>query len=436
MPPVTRREILLLALPAMGSAVLNNAFRVIDQLAAGSIGTEAQAAIGASTFILTAVWALESLVAAGSVTLLARATGAGDDAARRRVFGNGLLACALIGAGVALGLGTGAGLVASALGLEGEVHAQATTFLRTLAWTGLPTAALPLVDATWVALGHTRRMFLLQAGAAIANALLNPLLIHGLDLGVAGAALATAVARGSAAILGVAWLAHLLGLRLADLRPDPALARILRIGAPVAVNTLVYAGAYTLLLHTTVSPLGPTVNAALAIGFSALEGVTWPVYAGLSLAVAGVVGRRLGAGDREEARRAVRLAFPMVTAAGVVAALLFGFAAEPLCAPFTEDPAVLAGAVVYAKVLAWSQVFVAWEALAEGVLEGSGHTRPIFWWSAPLNAARVPLGWLFAFPLGLGALGVWWAINLTTLVKALGKGWTAARGGWETRAAG
>lgn len=430
MPPVTRREILMLAIPAMGSAVLNNAFRVIDQYAAGSISTAAQAAIGSCTFVTTAIWAVESLVAAGAVALLSRATGAGDEAGRRRVFGNGLVAGAAIGLGVAALLGPGAGLVADALGLQGEVHAHATTFLRTLAVAGIPTAALPLVDAAWVALGHTRRMFVLQAGAALANAALNPLLIHELGLGVTGAALATATARGGAALIGVAWLWRVLGPGLADLRLDPAMLRIARIGLPVAVNTLVYAGAYTLLLHTTVSPLGPEVNAALAIGFSALEGVTWPVYAGLSLAVAGVVGRRLGAGEVDEARRAPRVAFPMVTGAGAVAAGLFAFAAEPLCAPFTDDPAVLAGAVAYARILAWSQVFVAWEALAEGVLEGSGHTRPILAWSAPLNAARVPLGWLFAFPLGMGAAGVWWAINLTTLVKALGKGWSAAGGGW------
>lgn len=431
MPPVTRREIVHLALPTMASAVLNNAFRIIDQGAAGSISTAAQAAIGACTFVLVAVWAVESLVAVGATPLLARATGAGDDATRRRVFGNGLGACLLIGVAAALGFGLGAEGVAAGLGLEGAVAADAARFLRTLGVWGVPTAALPLVDAAWVALGRPRRMLALQVGAAVVNAALNPLFIHGLDLGVAGAALATAIGRGGAAVVGVAWLWRELGPTRADLRFDPQLLRIARIGVPVAINTLVYAGAYALLLRTTVSPLGPVTNAALGIGFSALEGVSWPIYLGLSLAVAGIVGRRLGAGEREEARRAARLAFPMVTAAGLACGAVFAGLAEPLCAPFTDDPAVLAAAVGYARVLAWSQVFVAWEALAEGVLEGSGHTRPILWWSAPLNLLRVPLGWAFAFPLGMGAEGVWWAINLTTLLKAVGKGWTARAGGWE-----
>ena len=35
-----------------------------------------------------------------------------------------------------------------------------------------------------------------------------------------------------------------------------------------------------------------------------------------------------------------------------------------------------------------------------------------------------------AFPLGMGAAGVWWAINLTTFVKAALKGWAVWRGRW------
>ena len=110
----------------------------------------------------------------------------------------------------------------------------------------------------------------------------------------------------------------------------------------------------------------------------------------------------------------------------------FYFLAEPLTGVFTRDPAVQAAAVVYARALAFSQVFVAWESLAEGALEGSGATRAVFWWSAPINLLRVPLGWFFAFGLGWGALGVWWAINLTSVVKAFGKGSAVLGGRWRT----
>jgi MATE family multidrug resistance protein len=85
----------------------------------------------------------------------------------------------------------------------------------------------------------------------------------------------------------------------------------------------------------------------------------------------------------------------------------------------------------YAHALAWSQVCVAVEALAEGVLLGAGDSRAVFWLSAPINIARVPLAWWLCHGLGWGPAGVWWAINLTSLLKATAKAVAVGRGGWR-----
>ncbi len=114
----------------------------------------------------------------------------------------------------------------------------------------------------------------------------------------------------------------------------------------------------------------------------------------------------------------------------MIASVVFFFGGSTLTACFTPDPAVHQAATKYAVILAASQLFVAWEALAEGVLAGAGDTRTVFRYSAPFNLLRIPLAWLLAFPLGFGAAGVWWAINLTTYAKALLKGWAAWRGHW------
>ena len=252
-----------------------------------------------------------------------------------------------------------------------------------------------------------------------------------MGMGIAGAAAASGLSRGLAVAIGLWVLWRRAGLGLEDLRVGRTLAKILRVGLPMGMNTALYAGVYWALLAVAISPLGPEVNAALGIGFSALEGFTWPLFHGISLAVASEVGRRLGAGQPAQAVRAARLGLPMSTAAGVLASMLFYFGAEPLCAVFTKDPVVLAQAVLYARILAFSQLFVAWEAWSEGVLAGAGDTRTIFVWSAPINVLRVPLGWVLAFPFGWGAAGVWWAINLTTYAKAVGKSVQVWRGRWK-----
>lgn len=426
--PVTVGEILALALPATASALLNNAFRVIDQLAAGAVSTPAQAAIGSCTFVLIAAYGLHQLVAAGVGPLAARAAGARDEGLAARVVKVSLVGSLGTWLIFALVTGFGAEWIAAFLGLEGDTASQSAAFLRVLGVLGLPLAIAPSLDAIFVARGQTGRMMGLQVSAVVGNVLLNEVLVYRMGMGVEGAALATVLSRLPASALGV-WLVWPPGGLGGG--GEGTLRRVLRVGAPVFLNTLAYAAVYFLLLRFTISPLGPEANAALGIGFSALEGVTYPCFLGLSMAVGSVVGRRLGAGEPEEAARAARLAFPLVTSIGVVAGLVFSFGARPLCSPFTDDPVVLDAAVDYARALAWSQPTVAWEALAEGVLLGAGATRPVFWLSAPLNALRVPIGWFFAFPLGMGANGVWWAINLTSLLKAVAKGWMVWRGRWD-----
>ncbi len=435
LPPITRGQLLRLAAPAAASAVLNNAFRVIDQLAAGSISTPAQAAIGSCVFVLIAIYSLHVVVAGGAGPLYARGVGAGDIHLRHDVVRAGVRGCLLVAVGVGVIGALGAAEIARLLGLDPETATLATTFLRTICILDIPLALGPFLDACFVASGRTGTMMILQVMAALINALLNPLLIHEAGLGVMGAAIATAVSRGVTSTIGLHLLLREVGMGWSDLptqHTSETLRRILRVGAPLTVNGIAYAGVYFLVLRTSISPMGPVQNAALGIGFSALEGVSYPMFLGVSLAVSSLVGRHLGAGNPAEAARALRVGFPLATALGLFAAFVFYFGARTLCAPFTHDPAVLEAAIVYAKALAWTQLFVSWEALAEGVLAGAGDSRAIFWLSAPFNALRVPLAWGMAFPLAMGANGVWWALNLTSVMKAASKGVAAARGGWMT----
>lgn len=432
MRPVTISSLLRLAIPAVISVVLNNAFKVIDQYAVQWLGKEAQAAVGSSTFVLIGLFAIYSVIASGAGPLVARATGARDFELRRRIIGNALFGAFVVGIVILLLVGFGAPWICRGLGLRGDVFALAVEYLKWLAIFGFPLVIAPLIDAIFIAVGRTALVMTLQLIATALNIVLNPILIYQLDYGIAGAAIATGISRGVAVAIGFWILWRQFRPRLSDLRPDHSLGRIVHIGLPLSWGVFLFAFVYWALLKVAVSPLGPAVNAALGIGFSALEGFTWPVFWGLSIGVASLIGRYLGAEQLDQAHRTIRLAFSLMSALGVAASLTFWFAAEPLCRIFSEDPAVLQEAILYARVLAFSQLFVAYESLAEGVLEGSGHTRPILYWSAPLNLLRVPFSWYFAIHLGLGPAAIWWVINVSTFIKAAGKWSVVLRGTWQT----
>lgn len=428
---ISTKGLIYLTFPAALSAMLNNAYRVIDQYAVQWLGVDAQAAIASCTFVLIAFFAGYTIFASGAISLVARAVGSGNVDEQKRLIGSALTAALIAGILILTASGALAPWTVKSLGLQGNPAQQAETYLRWHALYCLPQAIMPTLDAIFIAYGRTKTVLLLQVTASLLNFLLNPVCIYTLNFGIGGAAMATGLSEGVAVIMGLILLSRMKGFDGKAFRLNNHALRIIKVGLPMCWGTLVFAGVYWALLRWVISPLGPAVNAALGIGFSVLEGFTWPVFWGFSMGIASIVGRCLGAGEIGKAKHAIQLAFRLVTFFGLLASAVFWWGGEVLSGLFTNDAKVLQQAVLYAQVLAFSQLFVAYEALAEGILSGAGKTKSIFYWSAPLNILRIPCCWLFAIHYGYGAVAVWWVINVSTILKTLGKWSTVISGRWQ-----
>jgi len=432
MRPVTPLSILYLAVPAALSGMLNNVFKAIDQYAVQDLGSEAQAAIASTTFILIIFFAGYAIISSGAITLISRAVGANNTRLQQQIIGNSLIGSLLIGALILWCSYHLAPWTTETLGLTGDTAVMAETYLRWHALFCLPQAIAPTLDAIFIAYGRTKTILLLQITASSLNFLLNPFFIYWCDFGIGGAALATGVSQTVSISIGLWLLLRMIKPAFTDYRPTTALLRIIKIGLPLSWSTLLFAGVYAAIIKWVITPLGTPINAALGIGFSVLEGFTWPIFWGFSMAIASIVGRALGAKQLSWVQTAIYYAFIMLTVAGLIASAIFWFGAEPLARIFTQDSEALQHTLLYAHILVFSQLFVAYEALSEGVLSGAGATLTIFLWSAPFNLVRIPLCWLFAIHYGYGAAAIWWIINATTVIKAAGKGYAVWRGQWKT----
>lgn len=428
---ISTASLIYLTFPAALSAMLNNAYRVIDQYAVQWLGVDAQAAIASCTFVLIAFFAGYTIFASGAIALVARAVGSENVQEQKRLIGSALTSAILAGVVILSLSGLLAPWTVKSLGLRGNLAIQAETYLHWHAVFCLPQAVMPTLDAIFIAYGRTKTVLALQIIASGLNFVLNPVCIYGLDFGIGGSAMATGISEAIAVIIGLILLARTKGFDSKAFRLNKNSVRIIQVGLPMCWGTLVFAGVYWALLRWVISPLGPAVNAALGIGFSVLEGFTWPVFWGFSMGIASIVGRCLGAGELGKALQAIQLAFRLLSLFGLLASAVFWWGGEFLARLFTNDVHVLSQAVLYAKVLAFSQLFVAYEALAEGILSGAGKTKSIFYWSGPLNILRIPCCWLFAIHYGYGAAAVWWVINISTFLKALGKWSTVISGRWQ-----
>ncbi len=449
-----------LAWPASLSFLLNGAYRINDQYWIQGLGQNAQSAAGGVLFVAIMNFAFGFLAAGGALALSARALGAGSAERSDRIARHALFLALLLGLTALVFGPLLTPTIVAWIGLRGETAQFAREYLGGLYLVALPMFLAPTLDNLFLGRGRSRVPMLLQGVAVSSNFILSPLLIYGAEasqampdaplaglassagaalgihgLGMSGAAYATGLSRLLAVLLGLWILNRGLGVRLwTGRRPERALVlEIARVSAPMSLSIALYAGVYWCVLALVLSQLPDPVKAGLAVGFQVFEGVSYPLFLGLSVAAAALIGRALGAGRADLALAVLRRARLAACGLAGIFSLSFLALAEPVAALFAADQDVLREAVLYVRVLAFSQFFVGMEAVHEKALLGAGLTRPIPWIAGAGNLLRIPLAYLFALPLGGGAAGVWWAINLTSGIKAGLFWWRVRRGDWSRR---
>jgi Na+-driven multidrug efflux pump len=155
---------------------------------------------------------------------------------------------------------------------------------------------------------------------------------------------------------------------------------------------------------------------------------------GLSNAAATLVGQNLGAERPERAEAAVwRIGWYNAGALGLSGAIFLLFP-RPLVSIFTNDAAVVSHAVLCLRIIASGNLFYAYGMVLMQAFNGAGDTAT----PTRLNLVaywlfQLPLAWLLAYHLHLGAAGAYWAIPSAEGLLAGMSLWMFRRGAWKRR---
>jgi putative MATE family efflux protein len=406
------REILLLALPALGALAAEPLYLLADTAIVGHLGTPQLAALALAATVLSTFVSLCIFLTYGTTARVSRLHGAGDDAAA-----NALAAQALW---LALGVGvTGAAAVAALaepliglLGGEGDVADMAERYLR-IAALGAPMALIALAGQGWLrGVGDLRTPLVIVVAANAANVVLELLFVYGFDWGLDGSAWGTVIAQAG---MGAAFAAVLLRAPAASRRPDWARIRSLTsIGAQLLVRTAALIGCFV-LATAVCARMGEATLGAHQIGFQLFGFLALALDA---IAIAGqvIVGRALGAGDAEAAFAAARRMIEWSVAGGVLIGAVFFALRGVIPRGFTSDPAVVERAQAM-----WPLFCAMWPLAAvvfalDGILIGAGDARYLAGAMVVAAAVFVPLV-LLALALDWGIVGVWASIVALMLVR-------------------
>lgn len=410
--------LLRLAVPAVASNLLMTLFASVDAFWVGTrLGPEAFAAVATSLFWIWITISIAEMVSVGLTAVAARRHGEGGPDEAARLAGEAIVYAVGLGIAVAAAGTIFLDAMLGAMRVPAGIAALGRAYLGSYLW------ALPFVygyfavDAAFRAAGDTRTPFVILSTSVGAALVLDPVLILGLGgaprLGVAGAAIATAVTRSGACVLGLVILARRGWIRIA-LPRAVSIAAVSRVGLPTALTGVLFSLIYVALTRTT-TLFGTPALAALGIGHR-IESWLYMICVGVGAATAALVGQNLGAGRIGRAERAGWIALAYACAPGAAAFALALAVPERLAALFTSDPAVAAEAARYLRIAAVSELFVCAEIVLEGALGGAGETVPPMITSSLLTASRIPIA---AWAAGVwGPAGIWWTISLT----AVGRG--------------
>lgn len=414
------REILRLAVPALGALAAEPLYLLADTAVVGHLGTEALAGLAVASAVLLTTSSLAIFLAYGTTASVARLLGAGEHRRAAHEAVQSLWLAFAIGL-MAVGVGLAAGpTLLQLLGAEGAVLAQATTYLL-VSLPGLPAMLMVLAGTGYLrGLQDTRTPLWVALGSSTANLVIELVLIFGLGYAIGASALATLIAQWGAAAVYLHRIGSDVARRGVGLRPDPTTLRSL-VGVAGALVVRTAALRAALVLATAVAArIGTVQLAAHQIAFE-----LWNVLAlsldAVAIAAQALVGRSLGAGDagaaRADARRMLEwgLGAGVVFGAGVLA--LRGVLPEV----FTDDPAVTATATGLLVAVAVLQPVNGLVFCLDGILIGASDmaflARAMLGALAVFAPAALAVGWSGA---GIGWL--WAAIGALMMARLLALG--------------
>jgi putative MATE family efflux protein len=434
------RSVVRLAAPAIGQQLLHTLVFLVDRAMLGRYDASALAAMQITEPIVWGSFSVLSAFAVGTIAVVGRAVGGGDQA------------LASAAARASLGFAVVAGALAAALGLFGrdallslfpaagnEVHEAARGYLGIVLF-ALPMYLLSFTSASTLhASGDTRTPFLIAAVGNGLNIALNYVFIFGHfgapELGMRGAAVGSAssmIWQGMALtlLLGSGWMRVTWRGRGGEW---DALRRLWRVAtASMGERVVMQLGFFGFALMIGV--LGGQAMAANQ-ALLAIEAVCFMSADGVGIAAAAMVAQGLGAGLPEQAHRAARVATRLGVGLLGLFGIVFLLAPEALLGAFSEDPSIVRTGLPCMYLAAAAQPFMATAIVLSETLRGAGATRTALALTLTSGLVlRLGATAVFVFVLHWGLVGVWLGSLTDWVVRALLFRTAVARGHWrETR---
>lgn len=416
--------IIALAWPTMLEQMMQTAVQYIDTAMVGSLGTEATAAVGATSTVNWLVSSSVSALGVGFLAVISQACGAKNKTLAVKAASQAVFVTAVTGIFFTAVTLTLSPLVPVWMQVDENIREIAARYFFILYLPMLPRSASIIFGSILRAVGDSKTPMRVGIIVNVINVVGNFLLIYpvrtlsvfgidftmwGANFGVLGAATASALAYtvGGIIITVALWRHKEISPKKMSLKPDwEVLKPCLKIALPNMFQRFGTSLGYV-AFASMINALGEVATAAHTIANTVESAFYIPGY-GMQAAAATLTGNALGAKDRQRMKDLAKLLVVIEVALMILSGgLLFIFAPNMMKIFATDDEVIRLGATVL-QMVALSEPIYGVSIIIEGMLQGEGNTKtPFIFNIVGMWGIRIVGTFICTKMLSMGLISAW-----------------------------
>jgi len=427
-----RKSLLVIALPAIGENVLQMIFGIVDTAFLGHYDWRAMTAAGMANQIIFILQAVAMAVAMGVTVLIANSIGAKNEKQIESTTWHAFYLSFSIGLLLSFLSIYSKSLMILFPGAQKELISLASDYLKIIFVAGPSFSMMFVLAGVLRGAGDTRSPMVATGIANTLNIFLDYCMVFGKfgfpEMGVKGAALATAISRtvGSIILIVSILKSDVMKIKISK----PSVANIFKIGTPTAIENFMFSLG-VLVFANILFIVGPQAYAAHRVGIN-IESLSFMPGWGISIAITALAGKFNGAGKVKKVIGTIRQGWLLALLFQVSIGILMFLFPKYLILIFTDDSTIMEYAYLPVRIIGLFQVFLATDTAITGGLRGVGDTKfPMYVMALSTWLIRIPLGFIMVKFFNLGLLGAWIGMMTDMGVRAIAKYIRFSNGKWE-----
>lgn len=371
------KQLLSFFFPILLGTFFQQMYNTVDTIIVGRfVGTQALAAVGSTSALISLVSGFFVGLSTGATVLLSQFYGAGDRRGVSAALHTGIGLSVILGMVItALGLSTGEQML-RLMNTPENCLPDASLYTKIYLSGAIFSMVYNMGAGILRAMGDSRRPTVFLIVTCFVNIAADLFFVVVLKMGVAGAAIATVFSQAVSALLVLVTLYRLpedTALRFSRIRLEGKLMRrILYVGVPAGLQFVTFDLA-NLLIQSGINSFGDVTIAAWT-AYSKTDALTWMISGAFGVSITTFVGQNFGAQKYDRIRKGVWVCMGMsVALIGVLSVLEVTFRSFILGIYTTDAEVIRVGAYVMLWTVPFNVVFMPVEVFA-GTMRGTGYS--------------------------------------------------------------